>query len=145
MDEQARALLHANRYLVLGTASADGRPWVSPLWFAVAAPDELLWVSSPDATHSRNLAARPEVSLVVFDSRVEPGGAQALYMTARAGQVGEAELERGIEAFSRGSLAQGLAAWTLAGVTDDARHRLYRAIVTASWVLGPGDERIPLD
>jgi hypothetical protein len=31
---------------------------------------EFFWVSSPDSTHSRNLAGRPDVSIVIFDSSV---------------------------------------------------------------------------
>ena len=42
--------------------------------------DALFWVSSPQARHSRNLAARPQVSIVVFDSQVPVGSAAAVYM-----------------------------------------------------------------
>jgi nitroimidazol reductase NimA-like FMN-containing flavoprotein (pyridoxamine 5'-phosphate oxidase superfamily) len=55
-----RELISANRYMVLATADATGRPWISPVWFA---PDDggFLWVSRPDSRHSRNLAERPEL------------------------------------------------------------------------------------
>jgi nitroimidazol reductase NimA-like FMN-containing flavoprotein (pyridoxamine 5'-phosphate oxidase superfamily) len=33
-EATAREILAANRYMVLGTAGADGVPWVSPVWFA---------------------------------------------------------------------------------------------------------------
>jgi nitroimidazol reductase NimA-like FMN-containing flavoprotein (pyridoxamine 5'-phosphate oxidase superfamily) len=60
----ARRVIDANRYLTLGTADRDGNPWVSPVWYAADHHGEFLWLSSPEARHSRNLSSRPRVSLV---------------------------------------------------------------------------------
>jgi nitroimidazol reductase NimA-like FMN-containing flavoprotein (pyridoxamine 5'-phosphate oxidase superfamily) len=147
----ARRLIDANSYLALGTADAGGRPWVSPVWYAAAGYTELLWVSSPDARHSRNLSVRPEVSLAIFDSRVPLGEAQAVYMAAVAQELSAAELERGIESFSRSSQAAGARPWSLEDVVPPAGLRLYRATATETFVLDSigdtrqGDHRIPVD
>jgi nitroimidazol reductase NimA-like FMN-containing flavoprotein (pyridoxamine 5'-phosphate oxidase superfamily) len=66
----ARAIIDANLYLTLGTADPDGHPWTSPVCYASAGDREFYWVSAPDAQHSRNLAERPQVSMVIFDSTV---------------------------------------------------------------------------
>ena len=84
LDAVARAVFAGNRYMTLGTADGHGQPWVSPVWFAREGYDALFWVSSPQARHSRNLAARPQVSIVVFDSQVPVGSAAAVYMQAVA-------------------------------------------------------------
>ena len=47
LDAVARAILDANHYMTLGTADADGRPWVSPVFFAADGYRELYWISSP--------------------------------------------------------------------------------------------------
>ena len=60
-------MLAANRYLVLGTAGKDGRPWVTPVFFAPLDPDRVCWVSSPDSRHSCNIAQRAAVAITVFD------------------------------------------------------------------------------
>ena len=143
-DTVLRAVLAANRYMTLATADEQGHPWASPVWYARAEYRELFWVSSPQARHSRNLAARPQVSIVIFDSQVPVGSAQAVYMLAVAQQLTGAERERGMEVFNREGAAQGLRAWALADVTAPAKHRLYRATVTEHWVLGPRDERLPV-
>ena len=140
----ARAVLAVNRYMTLGTADEHGNPWVTPVWFAREGYREFVWVSSPQARHSRNLAARPQMSIVIFDSQVPVGSASALYMSALGEELTGAGLERGLEVFGRKGAAQGLRAWSAADVTAPARHRLYRAAVTERWLLGPRDERLPL-
>jgi nitroimidazol reductase NimA-like FMN-containing flavoprotein (pyridoxamine 5'-phosphate oxidase superfamily) len=144
VDRVARAVFAGNRYMTLGTADEHGHPWVTPVWFAPADYREFFWVSSPAARHSRNIAARPEVSIVVFDSQVPVGSASAVYMTAVAQELTGAAQERGLAVFARESEAQGLRVWGVADVTAPARHRLYRAAVTEQWVLDPHDERLPV-
>jgi hypothetical protein len=147
----ARRLIDANSYLTLGTADVGGRPWVSPVWYAAAGYTELLWVSSPDARHCRNISVRPEVGIAIFDSRVPLGEAQAVYMSAVAQELSAAELERGIEIFSRSSQAAGTQPWSLEDVVAPAGLRLYRATATETFVLDSigdsrkGDHRIPVE
>jgi uncharacterized protein YhbP (UPF0306 family) len=138
----ARSIIDSNRYLTLGTADEAGLPWVSPVWYASADYREFFWVSSPDARHSRNVTARPEVSIVIFDSQVPVGSAQAVYMAASAEQLEADALERGIEIFSRRSVADLARGWTAQDVRPPARHRLYGALATEQFVLGPRDERL---
>ena len=148
MDEEliasAKAIVDSNRYMTLATADADGRPWATPVWYATGDCRRFLWVSSPDARHSRNIAARPEIAIVVFDSQVPVGEAQALYMDAEAAELEPDEIDEGLEVFSSSSRVQGLRAWTRDEVEPPARLRLYRASATEQSVLGPGDKRLPL-
>ena len=144
VDAVVRAVFAGNRYMTLGTADEHGQPWVTPVWFARDGRDALVWVSSPQTRHSRNLAARPQVSIVVFDSQVAVGSASAVYMQAVAAELKGADLEDGLKVFGRESAAQELRIWTMSDVTAPARHRLYRAAVSEQWVLGPRDERLPV-
>ena len=127
--------------MTLGTADAAGRPWVSPVYFAHAGYRELYWVSAPEATHSRNLAARPQLSIVVFDSQVAISTGQAVYMAAVAEQLTGAELEEGMAVFSRRSLEHGGRAWTAEEGRAPAPLRLYRATVSEHSVLDPDQPR----
>ena len=83
----AQALLDANSYLTLATADPEGRPWTSPVYFAAVERREFYWVSAADARHSRNLIGRPQVSLVVFDSTVEPYHGRAVYAVGEAREL----------------------------------------------------------
>lgn len=138
----ARAIIDANLYMVLGTADEAGRPWVSPVYYAPAGYSEFFWVSSPEATHSRNLAVRRDVSIVVFDSQVPIGTGQGVYMKAAAEELTGEDRERGIDVFSRRSLEHGGHEWKLEDVRSPARHRLYRATASEHSVLSAGDERL---
>jgi hypothetical protein len=139
----ARAVIGANRYMTLGTADAAGVPWATPVWFAVAQDlSQFLWVSDPDARHSCNLGARPEVGMVIFDSTARPGTAQAFYAAAIAEELTGAAVERGMAVYAARSAEQGLRAWTVADVRPPARHRLYRATPRQCFVLGAHDRRV---
>ena len=143
----ARGIIDGNRYIVLGTSDADGRPLVSPVYYAPSGYSELHWVSSPEAQHSRNLAARPDLSIVVFDSQAPVGEGQGLYMSGLAQELTGDVLERGIEIFSRVSESHGAKPWTLDDVQPPAALRLYRARVSEHWVLDPErrpDQRTPV-
>jgi uncharacterized protein YhbP (UPF0306 family) len=80
-------LLAQHRYLVLATAGGDGRPWATPVFYAADGEHRILWVSAPDSRHSRNIAARPDVAITVFDTGAPIGGAEALYLEATAEPV----------------------------------------------------------
>ena len=139
------AIVDASRFMTLATADADGRPWASPVWFATVDYREYFWVSKPGARHSRNIAARPEVAIVIFDSHVPPGQAKAVYMSAVAERLSGAEAARGLEVFSARSVAQDLPPWTPEQVGDSARHRLYLAAASEHFVLDEHDQRVRVE
>ncbi|AGZ42707.1 pyridoxamine 5'-phosphate oxidase family protein [Actinoplanes friuliensis] len=86
-------LLAEQHYVVLGTADEEGRPWVTPVFFAAEGEHRILWVSAAGSRHSRNIGVRAEVALTVFDSHAPIGGAEALYLEATASPVaGHADL-----------------------------------------------------
>ena len=156
LTDVVRSVIDTNRYMALGTADEAGNPWVSPVWFASEDYRNFHWVSSPDAKHSRNLAAHPKVAIAIFDSSVPVGGAQAVYMKGVAEELTGAELERGVETFDRVARLDHGRAYALDDVRGSALIRLYRATVSEHWVLIPGrdpdrgsgidrSERISLD
>jgi hypothetical protein len=136
----ARSVIDENRYMVLGTADGSGHPWVSPVWFATENYREFHWVSGPETRHSKNIAARPELSIVVFDSTRAPGTAQAVYMTGTAEEVMGAELITGMDLYGRVSAEQGLSVWTVEDVQAPALFRLYRATAAEHFVLIRGGD-----
>ena len=141
----AKRIVDSNLYMTLATADAEGRPWASPVWFAHEAYKSFVWVSKPEARHSQNLATRPQTGIVIFDSQVPEGGAEAVYVEAEAERLEGDEEERWIAVFNSRSEGLGWPSWTVADVRPPARLRLYRATASALFVLSPKDERIPVN
>jgi nitroimidazol reductase NimA-like FMN-containing flavoprotein (pyridoxamine 5'-phosphate oxidase superfamily) len=141
----AKAIIDANLYMVLGTADEDGYPWVSPVYYAPVDYREFVWVSRPETLHSHNLAGRPEVSIVIFDSSVPIGKGQGVYMAAAAEEVtGDARIAA-MEVFSRRSLGHGGREWTLEDVEPPAEFRLYSATAAAHYILGSIDRLVAVN
>jgi hypothetical protein len=130
LRDMARRVIDGNRYLVLGTTEPDGSPRLSPVYFVPARYRDFYWVSSPDARHSHNVRARPEVRIVVFDSSSTPGESEAVYLSATAREVPEEELGGVIgEAFDPET--RGARAFGVDELTGDGDLRLYVATATA--------------
>jgi Pyridoxamine 5'-phosphate oxidase len=144
VEAAARAIVDDNLYLVLGTADEAGHPWVSPVYFAPVSYTELVWVSRPGAQYSRNLAVRPEVSLVIFDSTVPINTGQAVYGVGHAEEVPSDAVAPLLDVFSRRTEQHGDSQFPADLVGPSGHLRLYRAVATQLWALDPNDQRIPI-
>lgn len=88
----ARRVIDANHYMVLATRDPDEGPRLSPVYYTAARYTDFYWVSSPEARHSRNLAERPQVEIVIFDSTADVGDGEAVYLAAIARPIRDHEL-----------------------------------------------------
>lgn len=140
LADHVRRVIDTNSYMALGTTDEIGHPWVSPVWYASEDYLNFLWVSSPDAKHSRNLAVHAEVAVAIFDSSVPVGGAEAVYMKGVADELTGVDLERGLEIFNRVSQEEIGTSWVLDDVQGSALFRLYRATISEHWALIRGGD-----
>jgi hypothetical protein len=144
MSSDARGIIDSNDYMTLATADGDGRPWASPVWYAHESYTNFIWMSRPQARHSRNVAARPQIGAVIFDSTVPPGQGQAVYLEAIAAEVTGDKRPHLIAIYSHRSVERGAGQARIADVTTPAPLRLYAATVTELYVLCENDQRIPI-
>ncbi|QNE19415.1 pyridoxamine 5'-phosphate oxidase family protein [Kribbella qitaiheensis] len=144
-QDVARRIVDANQYMTLATADRDGRPWASPVCYTSDGGRDFYWASRPESRHSSNLADRSEVGIVIFDSQVPLFVGEAVYLTAHALQVGEADLARCTDIF-RGRLPE-LASFSPERLRAPQPLRLYVAHALEASVLladdGP-DIRVPI-
>ncbi|MEV4621931.1 pyridoxamine 5'-phosphate oxidase family protein [Asanoa sp. NPDC049573] len=141
LNDRARRVIDSNKYLTLGTTGPDHRPRVSPVYFTHVGYREFYWVSSPLAHHSVNVAERPDVALVIFDSTAAIGEGRAVYVDAVAAQVPDDELPRRCaEAFARP--APGVTAFTPGDLDSAADLRLYLARATGHELHVPGRDPV---
>jgi uncharacterized protein YhbP (UPF0306 family) len=90
----ATALLRAAPLCAISTVSPGGRAHVNIAYFASSERFEIVWLSAPEARHSRNINALGTTAVAVFDSRQTWG-----------------DLDRGVQLFGtarelRGRLAE---------------------------------------
>lgn len=82
----ARRLLDASTLCAIATVSTDGRAHVNTAYFAWSREFDLVWLSDPDARHSRNVRANSTVAIAVYDSSqtwAQPGRGIQLFGSAR--------------------------------------------------------------
>jgi hypothetical protein len=133
-------VIDANHYMTLGTLDPSGAPRLSPVYYTPARYTDFYWVSSPEAHHSRNIAQRPDIAIVIFDSSAAVGEGEAVYLAASARAIRDDELEA----------VSGEAFRTTAGARrfepDELREgaplRLYVASATACEVHVPGRDPV---
>jgi pyridoxine/pyridoxamine 5'-phosphate oxidase len=138
LQAAAKDILNSISYMTLGTADQSGQPWVSPVYFSSADYSEFYWISSPEAKHSKNIVLRPQISIVIFDSRIPIGMGQAVYISAVAGQVNDAELMRSLAIYNGrfpNPSDHGARTVLLDQVRGSGPYRLYRAVSHETWML----------
>lgn len=142
LTAHARAIVDANLYLILGTTDPDGHPWTSPVYFAPGGDREFYWLSATDSQHSRYLAERPRVSIVIFDSTVPPYHGRAVYAIGEARELTGSDLDQALQVYPRPH-GGGVTPFTREDVTAPAPYRLYRATASDLWILCPREPRQP--
>jgi uncharacterized protein YhbP (UPF0306 family) len=70
----ARRLLEASTLCAIATVSPGGRAHINTAYFAWSLDFEIVWLSAPEARHSRNVRANPSVAVAVFRSTQRWGG-----------------------------------------------------------------------
>lgn len=138
LEDRATAVIESNKYLTLATVDAAGTPWATPVYFTPDGHTEFYWVSAPEAQHSRNIAGNPTVSIAIFDSTVAIGQATAVYLTAQAKLVPDAELVARARFFC--ARLPELREFTADELRPPGELRLYRATMTRAWTLVRGGD-----
>ena len=129
LDAMARRVIDSNHYMTLATVEPDGAPRLSPVYYTPAGYADFYWVSSPAARHSRNIAERPAIQIVIYDSSARVGDGEAVYLAATARQIADDELDAVVpHAFRTTAGARRFAADELRGA---APLRLYVAHATS--------------
>ncbi len=143
----ARAVVDTNLYMTLGTVDENGAPWLSPVYFVTADCRVFYWASKTDTLHTANLAARPELSIVIFNSQVPVYQGRALFVKGTGEEVPAAELDAGVEIYNGPAATRGVKPLDRADVEAPSPYRLYRATAAELFTLDPNghDLRVPVD
>ena len=83
----AKKIIEDNIYLTIATSTIDGKPWISPLFFAYDENYNFYWISGKNSLHSQLISRNPNIAIVIFDSTAPVGKGDGVYFEAEAEEL----------------------------------------------------------
>ena len=115
-----RRLLDESKLCAIATVSPGARAHVNTAYFAWSPTFDLVWLSAPEARHSRNIRADPSAAVAVYRSTQTWGGS-----------------DHGIQLFGRARELRGpTLVWQSAFMRADSRRMTVTSMLTASTGFG---------
>lgn len=124
--DEVLQLLERNVHCVIASASADGEPWASPVFFNYDPALRIVFESARDSRHAGLIADNPRVMIAVADL-AHRGPPRGVYLEALAREVPPEGLDKALDLFANGPHRKDLKR-TVADYLDDKPLRLYVAV-----------------
>jgi len=126
---KAKKIIASNIYMVIATASSDGKPWISPVFFVYDNKYNLYWVSNKNAFHSQLVSKNKVASIVIFDSKAPEGEGDGVYFQVKVRELTEMEEVLGaIELFNKRVTKNEFKIKSEKEVTKEGVWRIYKAV-----------------
>jgi uncharacterized protein YhbP (UPF0306 family) len=114
--------------MTIASADATGKPWASPVVFGYDENCNLYWVSAKDARHSRNIAARPQVGIVIVGPLFD-GSIDGIYFDAEAHELkSKADIGKAIFVLAQRKQEPKFTVKVIEDVAGEAAWRIYEAV-----------------
>ena len=134
----AKSIVKNNIYLSLATA--DGDPWVAPLFYCTDPQYNFYFISQLDSVHTKHLLKNPMVSFAIFDSHQEEGKGNGIQAAGKAYRVPDEDIDEALKWYHTTFIAL-----TKELLTGPAPYKLFKIIPDKFYILDPGakvDKRI---
>lgn len=138
--EKAKKIILENIYMTIATATKDGRPWISPVFFAYDENYNLFWVSNKDSLHSNLIKDNPQIAIVIFNSQAPEDEGDGVYFESIASVLeDDIEIKQAMELLSKRVTKDEFRIKKIGEVTSDGIWRIYRATPTKISKLTKGE------
>lgn len=128
-EAQAKKIITDNIYMTIATASPDGKPWISPVFFAYDDVYNLYWVSDRNSRHSNLIRENNKVAIVIFDSSAPEGEGDGVYFEARVVELNNTqEIKKGMLILSARVTQEEFRIKKVGEVSKEGAWRIYKAI-----------------
>lgn len=94
------SIIATNSYMNIATVCPDGSPWNTPVFFAGDLKQGLIWWSSVNSQHTKNISIDDRVFVTIFDSKEEEGEGLGVYIKGKARQVTDQQLELALDIYN---------------------------------------------
>ncbi len=139
-EEKAKRILSDCTYMVVGTSSRGGKPWVATVLFVHDEDYNIYFLSAVDALHSKNIIENPAVSIAVFDSRQRIGLSDGVQGEGTAALVEKADIKKVITLYCKKVFPDSEIAPTSRYKPEDylgaAEFRFFRIKLSGAYVTG---------
>ncbi len=138
LTSRAIKIISENLYMTIATASNNGKPWISPVYFASDSKLNFYWSSSKDSLHSRLIKKNKNVAVVIFNSSAAEGTSNAVYMTGKASEVSGKGIQHGLNLLYErtGKTSKYFKNMKPSDYTGSSPVRIYKFMPTRFWMLG---------
>ncbi|MDP2860124.1 MAG: pyridoxamine 5'-phosphate oxidase family protein [bacterium] len=126
----AKDIIKNNIYLTLGTA--DGNPWVAPLFYCVTEDYVFYFISQLTSVHTKHLLKNPNVAFAIFDSHDPEGKGNGVQADGKAYLIGDEELPEALKYYHTTFIPV-----TAEMLTGENPYRLFKLIPEHFYVLDP--------
>lgn len=136
----AKEIIKGNIYCAISTASTDGKPWISPVFFAYDDNYNIYWVSNKDSRHSKLIRSNPQVAIAIFNSQVPEGEGDAVYFEANVIELtDEKDIKAAMEIMDKRVTKDEFRVKRLEDVTKEGIWRIYKAVPSSVSKLTEGE------
>jgi len=138
--KEAKEIISNNIYMTIATASLEGDPWISPVFFAYDDTYNLYWVSDKNSRHSKLLRENRRVAIVIFDSSAPEGEGDGVYFEAQAVELNDTqEVKKAMMILGNRATQDEFKIWKISEVTEGGAWRIYKAIPKKASKLTEGE------
>jgi general stress protein 26 len=130
----ATQIVRENIYCSLATASKNGEPWNSPVYYSYDHDLNLYWASSIEAMHSQFLKVNPIAFIAIYKSTAAPRTATALYLKGQVEIVLDGRLNDVVQQHFKRVNEKTL--FTGNDYRDPSPERFYQFTPQKVWILG---------
>ena len=127
--QKAKQIIEENIYCTIATASKDGKPWISPVFYGFDENYNIYWISDKGALHSTLVRENPQVAIVIFNSQAPEGEGDGVYIVAKAYELSELEdVKEGVRIRDSRAKVAAFKVKDLREATEDGAWRVYKAV-----------------
>lgn len=137
LTQKAKEIIASIKYITIATASKDGMPWNSPVYFAFDEKYNFYWASDSESRHSQNIYSNNKIAIIIYDSSVPAGQGKGVYFEAKAYEIIDRKEQE--KAYMLLAKRDNGYPWTLEELQGSNRPRLYKAITEKAWINVDGE------
>jgi len=138
LSERAKEVISQIEYVTIASVSHDGQPWNTPVYSAYDLDYNFYWGSHKNSQHSQNIRDNNKVFLVIYDSTVEAGKGEGVYVKAVVSELDDPD-----EIAAAHKLIQDRRPnwyWRLDQFKSDTPLNLYKAVPQKIWMNDEGQK-----